>query len=216
MNEIVGVFREPCEEGLSCYSFRTITKKEYNMVKKRDHSSSDCFPEATFWVSSTPFTGAEKVKWRLTQGQIIYEDRIVINEEMASEIIPDVVGDMLVEEAIGKEVDVLRIKIEKDSPVSTSIQECGFQIIGMDGHHIYFEVNVPKEAALRESETNWNSENERLEVDQQKESALRRKELGETFKEELINSNSELCHGENHIESITIDISPFLPLFFKS
>jgi len=149
MTEIVGVFREKSDGKYSVFSFRTITNEDYDVVTKGE-PCSDCCPVAAFWASTTPFEEAEKIKWQLTQGKIIYADRVIINAAMATEIIHDVVSDMVVEDAIGREVDVLRIKIERQSPISMSLQECDMQIIEMDSEYIFFEIDVPKEAELRE------------------------------------------------------------------
>ena len=42
----------------------------------------------------------------------------------------------------------------KQSPVSISLQECNMQIVGIDDNYAYFEIDVPKEAALREQTYN--------------------------------------------------------------
>ena len=154
MNEIVGVFREGQEGKHVIYSFKTIVNEENHVVSKGEPACSACCPEAVFRVSAAPFVEAEKIKWQLNHGQIIYADRITLNEEIATEITPDVVSDMLVEDAILREVDVLRIKIEKQCPVSISLQECDMQIVGIDDNYDYFEIDVPKEAALREQTDN--------------------------------------------------------------
>ena len=166
--DIVGVFRDA--EGIEeyTYSFRKITEEEYRVVEKGEAASSDCYrvlsfvpqdtrtqykyPEAAFWVSAAPFAGAEKIKWQRNHGQIVYADRVVINPAMATSVTHDVVSDMIVEDAIGREVEALRIKIEKQSLVATSMQECNLQIVDTDNDYFYFEVDIPDEAALREQE----------------------------------------------------------------
>ena len=195
---IVGVFRETDENGIYSYSFRNITEEEYHVVEKGEPASSDCYPEAAFWVSTAPFAGAEKKKWQQhIHGQIIYADRVAINVAMATEVTHDVVSDMIVEDAIVKDVDVVRIKIEKQSPVATSLQECNHQIVGMDDNYIYFETDIHREADLRESTVLWNPQEDRFEVDRSEEAALRGQE-------------------DNQIERIEINISAFIPLFYKT
>ena len=190
----VGVFRETNEDGMYSYSFRNITDEEYMVVESGEPASLDCYPEAAFLVSATPFAEAEKIEWQLTASdRIMYADRVVINAAMATEITHNVVGDMLVEDAIGREVDVLRIKLEKQSPVSVSLQECNFETVASDSDYDYFEVDVPEEAVFRENLIQRNEEEQRFEVDSAEEDAFR----------------------SNQVERIEIDIRPFLSLFFK-
>jgi len=147
----VGIFREICEEdGMLSYSFWNITDEEYNTIISEKPVSSGCFPEAAFQVSSFPFTGAEHVEWQITDGQIIYVDGVVINDVTASQVILDVVSDMIVEDAIKRKVDVLRIKIEKQSLVSTSLQECSVEIIKSDADYVYFEVDIAETTGNKE------------------------------------------------------------------
>jgi hypothetical protein len=146
INEIIGVFGEKEERSYS-YSFSPITDDDYQTVVKNEPVNSGLFPEAAFIVSSSPFEGADQIEWEHTDGQICYVDRVVINESIASKIISDVVTDMIVEDAIGREVDLLRIKIGKQSAVYTSLPECEMQqIAGMDNEYVYFEVDVPQNA----------------------------------------------------------------------
>ena len=139
--DIVGVFREPCEEdGRLSYFFENITEEDYNMVVNQKPSL-----EAAFRVSSSPFTGAEKVEWQLTEGQIIYADGVVTNKA-APQVINDVVSDMIVEYAASRKIDVLRIKVENQSLVSVSLLECNIELIESDADYVYFEVDVAAEA----------------------------------------------------------------------
>ena len=149
---IVGVFRDSDGNGVYSYSFRNITNEEYCAVTKGEPASSDCCPEAAFWVSTAPFAGAGKIEWQHAQGQIVYVDRLAINQAMATKVTHDVVSDMILEDAIGKEVDVVRIKVEKQSLVATSLQECNLQIVEIDNDYVYFEADISDEAALREQE----------------------------------------------------------------
>lgn len=152
MNEFVGIFKshEVINGNIQTYyTFRAISDGDYETVVEGEPACPDCFPEAAFIVSKTPFEGADKIKWQL-KGQTQYANRVVINDEMATEITPDVVSDMIVEDAIMKEVEVLRIKIEKYSAVSTSLQESNMPVVMSDNDYTYFEIDIPKEAALRD------------------------------------------------------------------
>lgn len=153
MNGFVGVFRlleESDDSGYCSFSFRAITKDDYEVVLQGKEQSPDCYPEAAFCVSDTPFEGADNVAWQLSGRRILYADKVIINQEMATAVTPDVVSDMIVEDAIGKNVDVLRIKIEKHSPVAVSLQESGIPVVVFDNDYTFFELNVPEEAALRD------------------------------------------------------------------
>lgn len=152
MNGFVGVFRlleEFDDSGYCSFSFRAITKDDYEVVLQGKKQSPDCYPEAAFCVSDTPFEGADNVVWQLSGRRILYAGSVIINQEMATEVTPDVVSDMIVEDAIGRNVDVLRIKIEKHSPVSVSLQESSIPVVISDNDYTFFELNVPEEAALR-------------------------------------------------------------------
>ena len=152
MNGFVGVFRlleESDDSGYCSFSFRAITKDDYEVVLQGEKQSPDCYPEAAFYVSDTPFEGADNVVWQLSGRRILYADSVIINQEMATAVTPDVVSDMIVEDAIGNNVDVLRIKIEKHSPVSVSLQESSIPVVISDNDYTFFELNVPEEAALR-------------------------------------------------------------------
>lgn len=152
MNGFVGVFRlleEFDDSGYCSFSFRAITKDDYEVVLQGKKQSPDCYPEAAFCVSDTPFEGADNVVWQLSGRRILYAGSVIINQEMATEVTPDVVSDMIVEDAIGRNVDVLRIKIEKHSPVSVSLQESSIPVVISNNDYTFFELNVPEEAALR-------------------------------------------------------------------
>ena len=151
MNEIIGIFREEQDGKYASFSFRTITEADYQVVAK-GKSCLASYPEAAFMVSYTPFVGSEKIKWQLNNREIIYTDRIVINIAMSTKIIYDVVSDMMVENAIIKEVDVLRIKIEKQSQTSISLLESGMQIVDTDDDYAFFEIDINKEVFFREEE----------------------------------------------------------------
>jgi len=163
----VGVFRENEGNGY-IYSFREITENEYNALITNDILSTECSLEAAFCVSENPFEGAEKVKWSKAE-KIIYADRVVINKAIATDVIYDVVADMIVEDAIAKEVDTLRIKIEKNSLVAKSMQELNFREVKKAQHFIYFEVDFVEANDFENEDFNDSTDVlnkiERIEVD---------------------------------------------------
>ena len=104
---------ESDDSGYCSFSFRAITKDDYEVVLQGKKPSPGGYPEAAFYVSDTPFEGTDNVVWQLSGRCILWADSVIINQEMVTAVTPDVVSDMIVEDAIGKNVDVLRIKIEK-------------------------------------------------------------------------------------------------------
>ena len=136
--ELMKVYYEGHENGCRVYTFNKIDDKDFMDFINGD---SDKALEAIFKTSDEEFE-CKNVKWGLNSKSILYVDRIVINVAADNQIIYDAVSDMIVEDAVAKHMNVVRVKVDRESIIGYVLQKNGYNVVGFDDNYKYLEIDV--------------------------------------------------------------------------
>ena len=154
-NEVNGIFVEGAGDKFKIYSCSKIPQ-EYKDFMTGEFSDLNSTLEAIFIVSDNKFENLKDIDdicWRLTVSPILYIDTIIINSITETELVYDVISDLIIEDAIQKHAKTLRIGMKESSKIADVLLDDKRYIwVGADNEYHFFEVDIEKQEANIEAQ----------------------------------------------------------------